>query len=832
VDPSSVVGPGTTVGAGAQIGAGVVLGAGVVVAPRARIAGMATLVVPAVVGAQTAIGRRATIDYDPNVGERGTFAADVSIGVRIHAGDDVLIGYGAQVGDDVTIGDGAILGNLSSLGDGVELGPGATIGRGSRIEDHARIFGDVGADVRVGTDAYVADGAQVMRGAEVGAGATVGDLVRVGRCAQIGVEAEVAAGGIVRANAAVPAGGTVGSGSVVPRGGGCVPNAAPEAGTWQITPGSPIEGADALVCETVVPPFDGDVADVAAATLLWRRNGEIWTGVTETSAWTGDRIPAGATAEGQSWTCEITVSDGDVAVPAAAVPPVVIGPADRTPDPFTFGDVTGLDPGELATSDVVTISGITGAQDVTWSGSEPLRVWIDGVDRTDTPPWRVSAGSTLGFTAIGPAEGGEVRSWDIEVGTYTTTWTIATRPPVVRVMAATEPDEHITFPAISADGSAVAFESSSGGLVPGDTNGYKDIFVFQVDTGAIHRASVSSSGTQANGASRDAAISADGRYVTFLSSATNLVSGDTNSVDDCFRHDVQTGTTIRVNVTQGGAQATGGGCSYPSISASGSRIAFAGYGPNLVPGDTNSAPDAFVRDVDAGTTTRVSVSTSGTQANGQSFAPRMSADGTKVMFSSLASNLVSGDTNSARDVFVRDLAGNTTTRVSTTSGGAQGNGESSEFMSWSADNQFVAFRSDATNLVAGDTNGKSDVFVKNLSTGAIVRASAQSGVQGNGRSHYPSLSGDGRYVAFYSDSSNLAADDTNGSSDVFVKDLVADTLTLVSRSETAVGNGDSTVMACSLSQDGSRVAIQTSATNLYPGDASPLTDVLIIDWQP
>src|SRR6266550_2391417 len=178
----------------------------------------------------------------------------------------------------------------------------------------------------------------------------------------------------------------------------------------------------------------------------------------------------------------------------------------------------------------------------------------------------------------------------------------------------------------------------------------------------------------------------------------------------------------------------------------------------------------------SGATFRVSVSTGGVQGNGRSFAPAISADGRFVAFSSAASSLVAGDTNGVDDVFVRDRQAGTTTRVSLAPGGAEANGGSYS-PSISADGRYVAFLSDATNLVAGDTNSVRDVFVFDRQTGTTTRASVSSaGVQADVDSVTPVLSGNGRFVAFDSGADNLAFGDTNDTFDVFVKDRQTDVL--------------------------------------------------------
>ena len=227
--------------------------------------------------------------------------------------------------------------------------------------------------------------------------------------------------------------------------------------------------------------------------------------------------------------------------------------------------------------------------------------------------------------------------------------------------------------------------------------------------GDTTRVSVASDGTQGIGYSQYPSISADGRYVAFHSPAMNLVTGDMNGFTDVFVHDRTTGATTLLSVASDGTQGTGESM-YPSISADGRYVAFHSDASSLVTGDTNSRHDIFVHDRTTGITTRVSVASDGTQGNNYSSDLSISADGRYVVFQSAASNLVSGDTNSADDVFVHDLTTGTTTRVSVDSVGTQGNNHSN-IPSISADGRYVAFNSAASNLVTGDTNGFTDVFV-------------------------------------------------------------------------------------------------------------------------
>ncbi len=265
-------------------------------------------------------------------------------------------------------------------------------------------------------------------------------------------------------------------------------------------------------------------------------------------------------------------------------------------------------------------------------------------------------------------------------------------------------------------------------------------------------------------------ISADGRFVAFRSAATNLVSGDTNATTDIFVRDRQTGTTTIVSRHSDGSNASAFSFS-PSISADGRFVAFGSHANNLVDDDTNGSPDVFVHDRSTSTTVRVSVRSNGDEGNSASWEPSISGDGTKVAFITSATNLVPNDTNASNDAVVHDLTSSTTTRVSVDSAGLESNGSSSQTR-LSRDGSTVAFASSATNLVANDTNGAADIFVRRIDTGQTIRASVRSdGTQVTNSSIRPSLSGDGSIVAFQSTSSSLVDNDNNPNSDIFIRRL-------------------------------------------------------------
>jgi Tol biopolymer transport system component len=358
-------------------------------------------------------------------------------------------------------------------------------------------------------------------------------------------------------------------------------------------------------------------------------------------------------------------------------------------------------------------------------------------------------------------------------------------------------------PAMSADGRFVAFWSRATDLVTGDTNGHPDVFVHDRLLAVTTRVSLATGGDQATGCSFvtalnvkrcgsfDPAISADGRFVAFLSGSTNLVTGDTNDLVDAFVHDRQSGVTTRVSLATGGLEASGCtpvsgttaqcGTYAVTISADGRLVGFGSHFTNLVPGDTNAAGDIFVHDRFTATTTRVNIASNGTQANNcripsssqseacSSGSPAISANGRFVAFVSRAPNLVPFDTAGHEDVFIHDRFTGTTTRVSVGAGGGQANGGSSR-PALSADGRFVAFGSEATNLDGACVNGQRHIFVLDRVTGVFTCVTRNvQGTAGNGNSFAFALSQSARFVAFESVATNLSPGDANGAiQDIFL----------------------------------------------------------------
>jgi Ca2+-binding RTX toxin-like protein len=370
---------------------------------------------------------------------------------------------------------------------------------------------------------------------------------------------------------------------------------------------------------------------------------------------------------------------------------------------------------------------------------------------------------------------------------------------------------------MSGDGRYVVFSSGATNLVAGDANGFFDVFLRDTVTGTTTLLSTATDGTQGNNVSSAAAITDDGRFVFFNSSATNLVGGDTNAALDLFMRDTLTGVTTRVSTASDGSQANGLSQNV-DVTGDGAFISFQSAANNLVAGDSNGLTDAFIKNIATGLVTRISVADNESQANGTSSLARLSDDGNRVSFVSLASNLTADDSNgTVSDIFVRDIAAGTTTLVSASTTGGSGNSASTG-ASISGNGRYVVFQSDASNLVAGDTNGgATDIFVRDLQTNTTTRVStATDGSESNDLSGQAVISADGRYVVFMSFASNLVQGDTNGLRDIFLKDTVTGNVTRLSVASDGSELNDISNTP-SLSADGRFVTFQTQATDTGVG---------------
>lgn len=371
--------------------------------------------------------------------------------------------------------------------------------------------------------------------------------------------------------------------------------------------------------------------------------------------------------------------------------------------------------------------------------------------------------------------------------------------PTIQVVSRTqaaEGNDSSSDPATSSDGRYVVFASYATNFIPGNTNGSQDIYVRDTATDVITHASAAANGTQADADSEGPSISADGHYVAFSSLATNLVPGDTNGVRDIFVKDIRGGAVVKAstaasdfatisadgrhvsfrsgtnayvkNLDSGELKlivANAPATAYP-ISADCRFPVFATTGA-LVADDTNNASDVYLKDLQTAALIRISTTATGGQSASGGAAPTISADGRFAGFESAATDLVPADTNGAADVFVKDLTKGTIRIGNVTADGTQANGATTE-PKLSADGRYLGFASSATNLVPGDTNGAADIFVKDLTKGTVIRTSvAAGGVQADEASDNVDLSGNGRVTVFRSESANLVPADSNNVADIF-----------------------------------------------------------------
>jgi Tol biopolymer transport system component len=382
-------------------------------------------------------------------------------------------------------------------------------------------------------------------------------------------------------------------------------------------------------------------------------------------------------------------------------------------------------------------------------------------------------------------------------------------------------------PAISADGRYVAFETSASTLVNSDTNDITDIFVFDRQAGQTRRVSINSSGVEGDSGSTSATISGDGRYIAFQSQAQNLVALDANNAGDIFVHDRQTGQTTRVSESSSGGEAQGASDD-PAISADGRFVAFVSDAANLVAGNTGGYRNVFLRDRQTGQTTQISAGFGGVAVNGDSDSPAISSDGSTIVFRSNASNLLAAgsDTNSAGDIFAYDRPTGTISRISVASSGAQAQGASDD-PAISADGHAIVFASTANNLGPATTGGFRNIYLRDLASSQTIWVSqAIDGSAPNDDSSTPTISADGNAIAFLSLANNLVGYDAKAFQDVFLFDRQQQTMTCLSVS--AQGNAaDSFAASPAISADGRFTAFESYAGNLLPNPIETHGDIYV-----
>lgn len=381
----------------------------------------------------------------------------------------------------------------------------------------------------------------------------------------------------------------------------------------------------------------------------------------------------------------------------------------------------------------------------------------------------------------------------------------------------------------SANGRKVAFHSRATNLTDTPTNGRSQIYVRDLDSGRIDLVSLSTNGQASNGDAFFASISGDGKKIAFSSESSTLVPGDTNSFSDIYLRDLSTGQTNRVSVSTLGEEGNSAS-TRPSLSHDGNLLAFASRAKNLVPEDTSYGRDIFVRNLAEGTTERINLGPQGEEANGLSNHPKISGNGRFVVFTSHATNLVPNDTNGLQDVFVRDLKTGENERINLNNDGEEANGKTYE-ATISDDGRFVAFYSKADNLVEGDTNDSMDVFVRDREWGVTERVSLDHlGQEIAEPSFRAAISGDGSQVGFVSAAPGVVEKDSYGYDEVYVRDLVEQKTERVSvGSQGARTKASSTAPA--LNTEGNQVVFTSWASNLVDEKTRNRADIYLRDRQ-
>jgi Tol biopolymer transport system component len=379
-----------------------------------------------------------------------------------------------------------------------------------------------------------------------------------------------------------------------------------------------------------------------------------------------------------------------------------------------------------------------------------------------------------------------------------------------------EADGASSQPAISADGRFVAFTSTSSNLAPGQSPDICHILVHDRTTGATSLASVSTSGEAALDNCLYPTISDDGRFVAFASFASNLVEDDSNGRGDIFVHDRHTGETSRVSVSARGIEGNDHS-SLPAISADGRFVAFSSDADSLVPSDTNGRRDIFVHDRHTSEVELVSIDANGNQGNSHSYAPDISCDGRFVAYYSHADNLVPQDSNRVTDIFVHDRQNHTTNRCSVDSNGTEADGYSLE-PRISGDGQFIVFSSFAQNLVHGDTNRLRDVFMHDRVHGKTIRISNNSGSKDSvARCLRPSISADSRFITYI-----------DGDAHIFLHDRANGSVESLTQIKSPSPAGWTTSHSA-ISGHGETVVFSSTASTLVPGDSNDLGDIFAVN---
>ncbi|MGE3310107.1 MAG: S8 family serine peptidase, partial [Limisphaerales bacterium] len=380
-------------------------------------------------------------------------------------------------------------------------------------------------------------------------------------------------------------------------------------------------------------------------------------------------------------------------------------------------------------------------------------------------------------------------------------------------------------PSISEDGRWVAFVSAATNLVAGDDEGFLDVFLRDRETDAVERVSQTRSGAGGQGDSESPSVSADGRFVAFVSSAANLVPGDGNQTRDVFLWDRTSRQVEMISLRTDGRNAGNGVSEVPMVSRDGNLVVFASDATDLVARDGNQVRDVFIRDRSKRVTERLSVASDGSEALDWSDAPTMSGDGAVVAFHSGAPNLVPGDTNQRWDVFVRNRSvGRTEALV-----GALAGDDDSLYPLVSGDGKWVAFSSASTNFAGGATQGRLVLLLIDRESGRIVRPGGLApGVLPSADNYAFGISRDGRFVSLTTDEPGLAPGGELGFYRTFLYDRLRDLHEMVAVSDAGVV-ADDTSFYGPVSGDGRFLAFVSNAKALVPGDGNAVGDVFVRD---
>lgn len=384
-----------------------------------------------------------------------------------------------------------------------------------------------------------------------------------------------------------------------------------------------------------------------------------------------------------------------------------------------------------------------------------------------------------------------------------------------------------THDSVSGDGRYVAFTSYGLNLSPLVINVFPHIFVRDRTSGTVEMIDVSTTGTEGNDTADFAVISHDGRYVAFQSYATNLVAGVTAREAHIYVRDRTSGSTILASRSTAGV-AGNSFSQAPAISGNGRYVSFTSYATNLVAGADVANGQIYLHDITTRATTLISLNMTNGDANGQSLNSSISFDGRHVAFTSRARDIVTQDTGGRIQVYARDRTTNSTSRISINSAGTWGDRDS-DYAMISADGNTVVFTSTATNLTTGVTDAVQRIYVRNRpgsTTLVASRANGASGTLSNGVAQGPTVSSDGRYVAFVSSATNIATGVTGTNDHIYVRDLTGNTTALMDRSAASV-LGNNRGYASTVSPDGRFVVFSSDATNLVTGDTNSAPDVFI-----